>query len=106
MNRTDLAEKLEIIGSLFEIDGMDELVNKFKAGISVVKYNAITIQIESLLLKTDKELADRLVASNKGITMEDVEKMDDADFAVSLRDAITTDVIGFFASSQRTGGQK
>lgn len=106
MERNDLAEKLEIIGRVFEIDGMDKLVNKFEKGISIIKTNAITIQIESLLLKTDKTIADKLVASNRGITQEEVEKMGDADFAIALRDAITIDVLGFFASSQHTDGQK
>ena len=104
--RNDLAEKLELIGSIFEIDGMDKLVNKFTKGISIIKYNAITIQIESLLLKNNPEVAEKLVANHLDMTDEEVKGMDDAEYAVALRDAITTDVIGFFASSPHTDGQK
>lgn len=104
--RNELAEKLELIGSIFEIDGMDKLVNKFTKGISIIKYNAITIQIESLLLKENPEVAEQLVANHLGKTVEETKELDDADYAVALRDAITTDVIGFFASSPHTDGQK
>ena len=106
MDRNELAEKLEIIGNLFEIDGMDALVNKYEKGISLVKFNAITIQIEALLLKANKKIADELIAKNMGVSIEEVEKFDDAEYSTSLRNAIITDVMGFFASSQRMDGQK
>ncbi len=104
--RNELAEKLELIGSIFEIDGMDKLVNKFEKGISIIKYNAITIQIESLLLKKNPEVAEQLVAAHLDKTVDEIKELSDAEYAVSLRDAITTDVIGFFASSPHTDGQK
>lgn len=104
--RKDLAEKLELIGSIFEIDGMDKLVNKFEKGISIIKYNAITIQIESLLLKENPKVAEQLVAAHLEKTVDEIKDLSDAEFAVALRDAITTDVIGFFASSPHTVGQK
>lgn len=104
--RKDLAEKLELIGSIFEIDGMDKLVNKFEKGISIIKYNAITIQIESLLLKENPKVAEQLVAAHLEKTVDEIKDLSDAEFAVALRDAITTDVIGFFASSPHTDGQK
>lgn len=104
--RNELAEKLELIGSIFEIDGMDKLVNKFTKGISIIKYNAITIQIESLLLKKNPEVAEQLVAAHLEKTVDEIEELSDAEYAVALRDAITTDVIGFFASSPHTDGQK
>lgn len=104
--RNELAEKLELIGSIFEIEGMDKLVNKFSKGMSIIKYNAITIQIESLLLKNNPEVAEKLVANHLEKTVEEIKELPDAEYAVSLRDAITTDVIGFFASSPHTDGQK
>lgn len=104
--RNELAEKLELIGSIFEIDGMDKLVNKFEKGISIIKYNAITIQIESLLLKKNPEVAEQLVAAHLDKTVDEIKELSDAEYAVALRDAITTDVIGFFASSPHTDGQK
>lgn len=104
--RNELAEKLELIGSIFEIDGMDKLVNKFEKGISIIKFNAITIQIESLLLKKNPEVAEQLVAVHLDKTVDEIKELSDAEYAVALRDAITTDVIGFFASSPHTDGQK
>ena len=58
-DRKDLADKLEVIGEIFEIDGMAELLGKFDEKMNLVKFNAVTIQITSLLLKANKPLADR-----------------------------------------------
>lgn len=112
--RTDLAEKMEIIGRIFEIDGMNELLNKFeqtdkkgeKKQISIVKFNAVVIQVSALLLKTDKSLADKIIAMSLEEDDKAVQELDDADYATALRNAIIKDVMGFFASSQRTDGQK
>ena len=104
--RKDLSEKLEIIGSIFEIDGMEALVSKYEAGMGIVKFNAITIRIEALLLKENRAVADELIAKNKGITEEEVDKMDDGEYSLALRNAILTDVVGFFPSSQHTDGQR
>ena len=100
------AEKLEVIGSIFEIEGMNKLLNKFKKDQSIVQFNAIVIQIESLLLKNNAELADRVVAMSLEKTAEEVEKLSDSEYAIALRNAITGDVMGFFASSGHTDGQK
>ena len=114
-NRADLAEKMEIIGRVFEIDGMPELLKKFdpeenekgeKKQISVVKFNAVVIQVSGLLLKTDKDLADKIIAMSTNKKDADVQKMDDANYAAELRKAILTDVMGFFVSSPPTDGQK
>ena len=106
MARNELAEKLEVIGSIFEIDGMNELLSKFDKNMGNVKFNAVVIQIESLLMKKAPEVADRFIAMKNGITQEDVDKMDDAEYFSALKDAIISDVLGFFASSQPSGGRK
>lgn len=114
-NRNELAEKLEIIGGMFEVDGMSELLGKFEADtdekgnkrpVNPVKFNAILIQITGLLLKENQRVADRIVMMNRGITEEEVGKLADEDYAAALRSAIITDVLGFFASSPRSEGRK
>ncbi|MBP5744117.1 MAG: hypothetical protein J6W44_04315 [Oscillospiraceae bacterium] len=104
--RADLAEKMEIIGQIFEIDGMAELLQKYQAGMSPVKFNAVTIQVSSLLLKTDKSLADKIIAMSLEETDETVQGMDDGVYAQALKNAIITDVMGFFASPAPTAGKK
>ena len=106
MDRVDLAEKMEIIGQVFEIDGMADLLNKFQKDMNPVKFNAVTIQISGLLLKGNRELADKIIAMSKEKTVEEVQEMQDAEYAGALRDAIITDIMGFFASSPRTDGKK
>lgn len=112
MNKTEakdrniLAEKMEIIGQVFEIDGMSDLLNKFKPGMHTVQFNAVSIQVSGLLLKNNKELADRVIAMSLDETDEKVQEMDDAEYALALRNAIILDVMGFFASSPRTDGEK
>jgi len=105
-DRNQLAEKMEIIGQVFEIDGMSEMLNKYKAGMPTVQFNAVTIQVSGLLLKTNKELSDRIIAMSLDETDETVQGMDDAEYALALRNAIIRDVMGFFVSSPRSGGQK
>lgn len=106
MERKELAEKLEIIGELFEIDGMAKLVNKFGKGSNIIKFNSIVVQIEGLLLKTNPELAIKIICMNGQYTEEEAKAMEDTPFALALRDAIITDVIGFFGSSPHTDGKK
>ena len=115
VNRNELAGKLELIGSMFEIDGMSDLLKKFDTEkdekgkpkpFSAVKFNAIVIQVESLLMKNNQAVADKIIAMNRGITEEDVGKLDDAEYANALKTAIVTDVIGFFASSPSSDGKK
>ena len=105
-NRIDLAEKMEIIGQVFEIDGMSDLLNKFEKGMNNVRFSAVVIQVSGLLLKENKPLADKIISMSKGIDEEEVQKLENTEYAVSLRDAIITDVMGFFASSPRTDGKK
>ena len=114
-NRNELAEKLEIIGGIFEIDGMSELLKKFETEkdekgnakpLGAVRFNAVVIQIESLLMKNNQHLADRIIMMKKGIDEEELNKLDDAEYANALKDTIITDVMGFFASSPRTAGKK
>lgn len=114
-NRNTLAEKMEVIGRVFEIDGMPELLKKFepevdekgnKKQISLVKFNAVVIQVSALLLKTDKALADKIIAMSLDAEDEDVQELDDANYANALKNAIIRDVMGFFASSQPSDGQK
>ena len=114
-NRNELAEKLELVGSMFEIDGMTELLKKFdpekdekgnNKPIGAVKFNAIVIQIESLLMKNNQEVADKIIMMNQQISEEEVGKMGDADYANALKSAIITDVMGFFASSPSSDGRK
>ena len=113
--RNMLAEKMDMIGRIFEIDGMSELLRKFdpeedeegnKKPIGIVKFNAVVIQVSALLLRNNKPLADQIIAMGAGMTDEEVQAMDDAAYAGKLRDVIITDVMGFFASSPRTGGRK
>lgn len=103
--RNNLAEKMEIIGRVFEIDGMNEMLEKFDKGMSNVKFSAVCIQVSGLLLKADKALADQIVTMHVGAE-KDVQKMSDGEYAGALRDAIVTDVLGFFAPSPPTGGRK
>ena len=114
-NRMDLAEKMEIIGQVFEIDGMNELLKKYEAGttekgeqvpISMVKFNAVTIQVSALLLKSNKELADKIIAMSLEEEDKAVQELDDATYAQALRNAIIRDVMGFFAPSPPSGGAK
>lgn len=104
--RTDLAEKMEIIGQVFEIDGMSDLLNKFEKDMNQVKFSAVVIQVTGLLLKENKSVADKIIAMNRSISDKDVQEMEDAQYATALRDAILTDVMGFFASSPRSDGKK
>ena len=114
-NRMDLAEKMEIIGQVFEIDGMNELLKKYEAGtnekgeqvpISMVKFNAVTIQVSALLLKANKDLADKIIAMSLEEDDKAVQELDDATYAQALRNAIIRDVMGFFASSRPSDGKK
>lgn len=105
-NRMDLAEKLEIVGHVFEIDGMAELLSKFKDGMNMVQFNSVTIQICAALLKADKDLADRIVLMAPDMDEEKVQELDDSEYAATLKDVIVRDVMGFFASSPRTAGKK
>jgi len=105
-DRNELAEKLEIVGGIFEIDGMDEIMGKYKSGMNTIQFNAVTVQVAGLLLKGNRELADKVVALHRGETVEQIQEMGDTSYASALRDAIITDVMGFFASSQSSDGQK
>lgn len=113
-NRSELAEKMEIIGLIFEIDGMPELLKKYESGvdengnrvpINMVKFNAVTIQVSALLLKVNKDLCDKLIAMSMGTEEKTVQELDDGTYAQALRNAIITDVMGFFASSQPSAGK-
>lgn len=104
--RTDLAERMELVGQVFEIDGMQELLTKYEKGISMVKFNAVTIQVTALLLKQNKDLADRIMVAGTGRTQEEVDELDDGSYAAVLKDVILRDVLGFFGSSPRADGQK
>lgn len=95
--RKDLAEKLELIGQIFEIEGMSDLCNKFEPGMSPVTFNAVVIQVAGLLTKNNEKLADYLVAAHLGIDGKEVAKMEDGDYGKALKEAIVSDVIGFFA---------
>ena len=114
-NRNELAAKLEVVGAIFEIDGMSELLKKFtpetdekgkEKPFNQVRFNAIVIQIASLLMKEDIETANKILAMNTGKTAEEIEAMEDGAYARALRIAITTDVIGFFGSSPSSEGKK
>ena len=114
MERNGLAEKLELVGGMFEIDGMSDLLKKFepeegedgkKKMLGAVKFNAIVIQIEGLLMKGNQAVADKLIAMNKEISVDEVQKLSDVDYTNALKTAILTDVLGFFASSPRTDGK-
>lgn len=104
--RTDLAEKMEIIGRIFEIDGMTDLLNKYEAGMSTVKFNAVTIQVSALLLKNNKDLSDKIIAMSLEEDEDKIQEMDDATYATALRNAIIRDIMGFFASSRPSDGGK
>lgn len=105
-NRADLAEKMEIIGRIFEIDGMTDLLNKYEKDMGTVKFNAVTIQVSALLLKSNKDLSDKIIAMSLDEDEEKIQELDDANYAIALRNAIVRDVMGFFASSQPSGGRK
>lgn len=96
MERNELAEKLELVGKLFEIDGMKDLIDKFTVDMGTVKFSAVVIQIESLLMRESPDTADALIAMKRKISAEEVDKLSDAEYAKALKDTIITDVIGFF----------
>jgi len=113
--RADLAEKMEIIGQIFEIDGMSELLKKFEPEVdekgerkptNIVKFNSIVIQVSALLLKHNKQTADKLIAMCLEEPDKTIQEMDDATYAKALKNAIIRDVFGFFGSSQPSDGQK
>lgn len=104
--RNDLAEKMELVGQVFEIDGMSDLLGKFEKGMSTVKFSAVVIQVSGLLLRENKAAADRIIAMHMEIPLEAVQKLEDGEYAAALRDAIVTDVMGFFGSSPRTDGKQ
>lgn len=104
--RNDLAEKMELVGQVFEIDGMSDLLGKFEKGMSTVKFSAVVIQVSGLLLRENKKAADRIIAMHMEIPVEAVQKLEDGEYAAALRDAIVTDVMGFFGSSPRTDGKQ
>jgi hypothetical protein len=104
--RENLAEQLEMIGELFEIEDLVPLFVKFDENMSVVRFNAVVIQISGVLLAKNRGLADKLVAFRRGVTLDEVAEMSDADYGLALRDAITMDAIGFFVSSQPSAGKK
>ena len=105
-NRDGLAEQMELVGQVFEIEGMQELLAKFEKGMSMVKFNAITIQVSALLLKENRKLADKIIAAGEGKTLEEVDAMEDGEYAGILKNVILRDVLGFFGSSPRSGGKK
>lgn len=114
-NRSDLAERMEIIGQIFEIDGMSELLKKFepevdekgnRKPINTVKFNAVVIQVSALLLRNNKRLSDKIIAMSLEEPDETVQEMDDATYAQALRNTIIRDVMGFFASSQPSDGKQ
>ena len=96
---------MEVIGQVFEIDGMNELLGKFEKGMSPVKFSAVVIQVSGLLLKENKGCADRIIAMNKEVTLDEVQQLDDGEYGNALKNAIISDVMGFFGSSQRTDGK-
>lgn len=106
MKRADLAGKLELIGRMFEIDGMTDILLKFDDKTTSVKFNALVIQMESLIMQKSTAVADQLIMMHTGKEQEEVDKMQDAEYANALKDTIITDVIGFFASSPHTDGKK
>lgn len=115
MRRTDLAEKLEVIGQLFEIDGMKELLAKFDPGtdekgkklpVDPVKFSAVLIQVSALMLRENPEACDKIIHMNRGLTQAEIDKLDDAEYSNALKTAITRDVLGFFGSSRSTEEQK
>ena len=104
--RNQLAEKMEIVGQVFEIDGMQDLLLKFEKGMSTVKFNAVLIQVTGNLLRSDKNLSDKIIAMNLEISDDEVQAMDDGTYAAALKNAIMKDVMGFFASSPSSDGGK
>ena len=106
MNRENLAEKLELIGSVFEIEGLTGKLEKLHQGMDSVAFNAVVIQVAGLLLKENPEAADKLVRMSLDISEKDVEKMDEGTYATALKGALIKDVLGFFGSSPRSDGKK
>lgn len=104
--RRQLAEQLEIIGEMLEVEGVEPLLEKFKPGMNVLHINAIALQICAVVLGKRKEVADRLVAMHKNCSVEEIAGMDDAEYSLALKNAILGDALGFFGSSQRTAGKK
>lgn len=105
-NRENLAEKLEIIGEMLEIDGVSDLLARFKPGMNTLQINAITLQICAILLKNRSGVADKLIIGHCGCTVEEAEEMDDAAYSIALRDAVLGDALCFFGSSPAMGGRK
>ena len=94
--RENLAEQLEMIGELFEIEQITPLLMRYKNGMSGQQFNALTLQVCSVVMKQNKGLCDRLIAKNKNIDLDAVQELDDAEYSLAMREAITKDVLGFF----------
>ena len=107
MARNELADKLGLVGEMLEIEGMSDLFDKFNTkGLTMIQMNAIIIQIGSLTMKKNPDAADKLIAMNRKIPVEDVEKIDDGEYGKALRKAISEEVLGFLGSSPRTENKK
>lgn len=108
--RKDLAEALELVGGVFDIDGMAELAAKAekaaKEQASQARILAISYKMEALLMQKDPGLADRLVAWHMGKSVEEAAQLEDAEYGRQLRDTVVADVCGFFGLSPRTDGTK
>ncbi len=109
-DRQKLAEALELVGSVFAIDGMSQLAEQASKAADDGKPQSqvlgIAYKMEALLIKQGPQLADKLVAWHTDKTIQDVKDMDDAEYGMQLRNTIVADVCGFFGLSPRTDGQK
>lgn len=96
-NRADIADQLELIGDVMEIEEIVDVLGKFEKGDGIYKVNARVMKIEGILLRNNKTAADKLVAMANDKSIDEVDAMNDKDYTKALRDAILTEVLGFFA---------
>lgn len=109
-DRKGLAQALEMVGSVFAIDGMAQLAEKAQQAAADGKPQAavlgIAYQMEALIIQKAPQLADQLVAWHTGKTADEVDQMENAEYGAQLRDTVVADLCGFFGLSPRTDGTK
>ena len=90
---TDLGDEQHIIASVLPADASKPVIRV------IIGYND---EYTTFNDETKEKTAMRL----NDLPEEAVQKMEDGDYASALRDAIVTDVMGFFGSSPRTDGKQ
>lgn len=96
MDRERLPKQLEVISKILQNENVTDLIGTFKPGMNTAQMNAIIIGILAEMIKANKEEMDALAELHSGKSREEVEKLTDKEYATILREAIVSEVLGFF----------